>query len=676
MSKTLKFGIIILVILCVLLLAITLLDIPSLAQGSLVLAQTESTPVPQESAPVDSDLVAAVTNAIDKSGDRFDAESYIIDNVQIQDDGQVAAVWLAAVDPETGESIGREPELVMAQMDESGKWLILTDGEEKFAEVLTDFQYASKSIEGDITLDPEPLPKDTTVYGGYYLPWAQNLTKRLTWSVAHSSCYPTYYCTHAFDFADGTMFPLVAAKGGFVYHWKDTCANGDSSCTNSITLQDRSTTPWTYQIYMHIAQGSIPASLKQVGKTVLQGQYIANVDDTGYSTGHHVHFMVVSEATKYISTSGYVWGVALDVTFKDVSINWDSVTKGGRPRLAYEAEDYGGVGQTYYTSGNKPANPPTGALTAPLTKTYITNPLLTVSGWGQDDISVTKYEILANYDGNWVTIGEQTQTTSPFTTTIDLCNTDIPDGPFYLALRVWDYEGSPSAVLSTRELIKGVECTSGVDPDVTLTKVDGKVLLPNSGQVSATVVKGSTNSNIASVAFWFHGTNWNGDSWVLLGTDTNGADGWQAPFAAGTLGEANTYTVLAVATDALGNQGTDLTFSAVLDKTSPWIEFDSINSPVSEGQVSITWTSGDQLTGINHYVLEMKVNDGDWQTLESDLSRAASSYEIDVNESELIIIKLTVSDNAGNVAIGKTALFSDGYVFPNNYVFPTFMNEN
>jgi hypothetical protein len=676
MSKTLKIGIIILVILCVALLAVTFLDIPSLAQGELVLAQTESTPVPQESSEVEPDLVAAVMEAVDKSVDSFDAELYIIDNIQFQDDGQVAAVWLAALDPETGESIGREPDLVMAQMDAEGNWQVLTDDESKFTDVLTNFQYADKSIQGDITEDPEPLPKDTTVYGGYYLPWAEGLTKRLTWSVGHTSCYPIYYCTHAFDFADGTMFPIVAAKGGFVYHWKDTCANGDSSCTNSITLQDRSTTPWTYQIYLHIAQGSVPSSLKQVGKTVLQGQYIANVDDTGYSTGHHVHFMVVSEDTKYISTNGYVWGVALDITYKDVSINWDSATQGGRPRLAYEAEEYGGEGQTYYTSGNAPANPPTGALTAPLTKTYITDPMLTVSGWGRDDVSVTKYEILAKYDGDWVTIGEKSQTTSPFTTTIDLCETDIPDGPFTLALRVWDYEGSPSGILSQRELIKGVECTSGVDPDVTLTTVGGDVLLPKSGQVSATVTKGSTNSDIASVDFWFHGTNWNGDSWILLGTDTDDADGWQVPFEAGTRGESNAYTVLAVATDGKGNQGTDLTFSAVLDKTEPWIEFDPIHSPVAAGQVSITWTSGDQLTGIDHYVLDMKVNDGEWQILESSLSRVASSYEIDVNESELIIIRLTVSDKAGNVAVGKTAFFSDGYVFPNSYLFPTFMGDD
>jgi hypothetical protein len=670
-SKTLKFGIIILAILCLALLALTIFELPGRQAGDQVAAQSEGTPPAWD----ESDLATAVATAIDKAGDWLPADSYVIDNIQYQDDGQVAAVWLAAVDPETGDTIGREPDLVMAERDADGKWALMASGEEKFDEVLTEFQYADKTIQGDIDAEPAAISKDAKVYGGYYLPWAQNLTKRLTWSVGHSSCYPTYYCTHAFDFADGTMFPMVAAKGGTVYHWKDSCANGDTSCTNSITIQDRSTTPWTYQIYLHIAQGSIPASLKQVGAPVMQGQYIANVDDTGYSTGHHVHFMVVSEDTKYLSVSGYIWGVALDVTFRDVSINWDAATQGGRPRLEYEAATYGGEGQTYYTSGNAPANPPTGALTAPLTKTYQTAPQMTVSGWGQDDVAVTKLEILANYDGsNWVTIGEQT--TTPFTTSVNLCETDIPDGPFKVALRVWDYEGNPSAVLSEREVVKGVECTAGTDPDVTLDKVDGSVLLPKSGQVSATVTRGSTNASITSVAFWFHDTNWNTDHWTLLGTDTNGADGWQVPFEAGALVESTAYSILAVATDASGNQGTDLTFNAILDKTAPWVTFEPISSPYSEDQVTLHWTGGDLLSGLSHYELAVKVDDGEWQELDSNLSRDATTYQFALASNQLIVFRLIAKDYVGNLSTDFNALYTEGYVidFDYLYIVPYFLD--
>ena len=147
------------------------------------------------------------------------------------------------------------------------------------------------------------------------------------------------------------MFEILAAKGGYVYHWRDTCANGNPNCTNSITLEDRSTSPWTYQIYMHIAQNSIPLALKTTGIFVAQGQKIANADDTGYSTGHHLHFMVVEKATLDACVN-YCFGKAVDITFRDVGINWDAGTQGGRPRLASEAAWYGGTGRTYYASAN------------------------------------------------------------------------------------------------------------------------------------------------------------------------------------------------------------------------------------------------------------------------------------------------------------------------------------
>ncbi len=106
------------------------------------------------------------------------------------------------------------------------------------------------------------------------------------------------------------------------------------------------------------------------------------------------------------------------------------------------------------------------------------------------------------------------------------------------------------------------------------------------------------------------------------------------------------------------------------------VNFGSINSPLLAGPFTITWDAGDQLAGISHYALAMKVNNGEWQTLDSNLSKEASSYIINVNETELIIIRLMVMDNAGNVTIGKTALYSEGYVFPEGLIFPIFFNNH
>ncbi|HOT53764.1 MAG TPA: hypothetical protein PLH68_07080, partial [Anaerolineaceae bacterium] len=63
------------------------------------------------------------------------------------------------------------------------------------------------------------------------------------------------------------------------------------------------------------------------------------------------HFMVVEQNTLNACLT-YCWGKSVDITFRDVDINWDAATQGGRPRLASEASWYGGSGRTYYTSAN------------------------------------------------------------------------------------------------------------------------------------------------------------------------------------------------------------------------------------------------------------------------------------------------------------------------------------
>lgn len=672
MSKSLKFGIFLLAALCVALLVLVLVGVP-LGQG---MAETANPAMETPGDPeFNEDLIQAVEEALESATGKWAIFDFRIDHIQVQDDGQLALVWLAAVDLESGKLLGREPELALAELKLDGGWQVHLEDSENFDDKFRDFQYAEKSQAGDILDESQAQPKSGRVFGGYYLPWAAGLEKRLTWSVGHTSCTPTYYCTHAFDFADGTMFPLVAAKGGTVFHWKDTCSNGDTYCTNSITLQDRSTTPWTYQIYIHIAKDSIPEQLKTVGTPVLQGQYIADVDDTGYSSGHHVHFMVVAENTRYLSGNGYVWGVAEDITYKDVEINWDPVSQGGRPRLAYEAETYGGEGRTYYISGNEPANPPTGGLTAPSNRTLLTDPLMQVSGWGEDDTSVTKYEVMAKYDTDWVLIDE-VDGGDTFSTTVDLCETDIPDGAFKLGLRIWDYEGNLSGIKTVRKLVKDVTCgVAGTDPVVTLQNFGGRVVLPLSGLVSADVSSGSTGSEIASVDFWFHGNNWQNHHWVFLGQDQNGSNGWQAPITTVNWPQAGNYTLLAVATDIAGNQAADVVFNAIVDQTPPLIQLSPVSSPVSGNQVVLEWTASDSLGGLNYFVLRQKLNDQDYLILEGAIPGDKRSIAIPVQPGNVMVFELIAYDRSGNSASHKTSLYTIGYEFPFEGVMPIFSEQ-
>jgi hypothetical protein len=315
-------------------------------------------------------------------------------------------------------------------------------------------------------------------------------------------------------------------------------------------------------------------------------------------------------------------------------------------------------------------------LTAPATKTYVTSRNLTVSGWGQDDIGVVKMEILANYNGSWVQIGNE-QTANPFTTTIDLCKTSVPNGPFKLGLRVWDYEGNPSGIMTQRKLIKNVECSAnGTNPTVNLVKNSGTLALPASGFVSAEVTKGRTGSTITSVEFWFHGRNWSTNDWVYLGKDTNGSKGWQAPVVTSGMTEANNYTILAVATDSAGNKGVDVSFNGIVDRTPPWITLNPIPSPVTSDQVTITWTGGDALSGLDYFSLAVNVNGAGYQPIKSFLPRTTTSYTFSPLENEqLIIFKLTAFDKAGNQQEQSVALYTEGYEFEFNFMFPIFYNE-
>ena len=146
------------------------------------------------------------------------------------------------------------------------------------------------------------------------------------------------------------MFPLIAAKGGTVKSFKWTCPNYGTSCTNFLILEDQSTIPASYQVYYHMAYNTIPSRLRVVGAMVQQGEYVGDVDDTGDSTGHHLHYHVYTTP----NTSDWSWGSSVDITFDDVPMN------GGRPRTCAEAREYPDLGSqclpnNLYTSGNTPA---------------------------------------------------------------------------------------------------------------------------------------------------------------------------------------------------------------------------------------------------------------------------------------------------------------------------------
>jgi len=396
-----------------------------------------------------------------KAAGRQDILAFVIydvavDRVDFSKDGKTALVWISLVDKETGLVQPGEPGLVIAteKKDPTKPWKLIFQADNEFGAALAGLP--KKLISDDQKAQYRPteqkLQKDTTVFTGYRLPWKKGETVRLTGSIGHVYTYKSCpsSCLYAFDFANGTMFDVVAARQGTVKYvvWK--YENGDPKNANYIVLEDTSTTPTTYQVYLHLAKDSIPAALRKEGAKVVQGQFLGKADDTGYSTGHHLHFHVHTNPESY-------WGKSVDIVFDDVTVN------GGRPRLCSETSAYPQLGkecmpENKYVSNNGDTESPTGGITSPDPGTKIKAPTVNISGWMKDDTGVASGQLYYKVgNGKWEPIGKPVKK-GEFSRSIDLCAAGIPDGEFSLALEVTDQAGNVSKLQGKQEFEKKYEC--------------------------------------------------------------------------------------------------------------------------------------------------------------------------------------------------------------------------
>ena len=401
-----------------------------------------------------------------------------VERIEYGQDGSVALVYVALQDSLTGEIIASEPGLSIAvnatraDPTDADNWQVSIQSAPDFADQVAALppELLSEDLKMRFLTPEQPAQPQNSiqVFTGYKLPWAAGLEKRLSGSIWHilpgGSCTTT--CRYAYDWADGTMFPLLASKGGVVKSFRYGCPNGSTSCTNFVVLEDQSTIPTTYQVYYHLAYNSLPEHLRAAGAQVLQGQYIGDVDDTGYSTGHHLHYHVFVSTTR----SNYEWGYSVDFTYDDVAIN------GGHPRTCSEATNNPGYGtecmvgkdgkagtadDNRFLSQNTPAHPPSGEVTAPANRQFITSQFMSVAGTATDDIQVTRVQVLGNWNDTWHTLDNITPSvgTGIFAKDVDLCAANVPEGPFKMMVKVFDREGgqaeaSPGAI----QLIKNFAC--------------------------------------------------------------------------------------------------------------------------------------------------------------------------------------------------------------------------
>jgi murein DD-endopeptidase MepM/ murein hydrolase activator NlpD len=395
------------------------------------------------------DAIQAAVNQQREAMPVYEIYATQIDHLRVDSGQGWASAWLNPLDPHTGRVVPAEPGLALARYLAGGWQAILPGAAEWEPALLAAPEAILPAAEKDAWLETAAqaqAAQSTQTFSGYRLPWESGKTMFLTQSVHHDAYTPSGTAHYAFDFAapydasqhGSPMFAAYAARAGTVAlaEWRNP--NGNEQYPNYLVLKDTATNPVSYQLYLHLAQDSIPAELRTPGVQVQQGQYLGLADDTGQSSGNHLHFQVETTLLGY-------WGQSVDITFDDVAIN------GGRPRIKSDLlyckpSDVCLQTQDTYTSGNATVGdrtPPRGEFSAPAQDGMtLTGGHLQVSGWAaDDDPGLLSAQIVASYAGAWHDLGAPFSS-SPFSLDWDLCAAGVPDGPVSLALRMLDKNGN------------------------------------------------------------------------------------------------------------------------------------------------------------------------------------------------------------------------------------------
>jgi hypothetical protein len=470
-------------------------SIPTVSSSALY---AEPRPSTQKQQLIEDQIKQAILAAV-ASNKRYVQGGLVADlqvtEIKISQDQQWATAWVVYYDPQIEAVIPSEPGLAVAHF--------LKDRWQVFLSTDLDWQNAITQLPDDL------LPKDEkdmwvtmsqgsvenfTTQSGYLLPWHGGQTGYLSRSVGHDADYTTAH--YAFDFyfpgntvcpsggteansgTTGLNFNVYASKAATVWGWDDSVTDCDHSKVNFIVLQNIDD-PTIFQLYMHLSQGSIPPALKSVGAPVARGQFIALADNTGNSTGSHLHFQI--ERTPNWPPSNPYWNTSLDVTFDDVDIN------GGRPRVSpadppyCRPDDICNVFRQTYVSGNYylgDSTPPIGELTGVITGEIVATNTITLTGWGSDNQSGLDYgQLVADFNGAWHNLGSQFN--PDFTYSWDLCNPNlpVPDGPVSVALLLYDLAGNPAPRVGLTHFTKNYSCP--IPPPVCIPGLDQVTLFPD-----------------------------------------------------------------------------------------------------------------------------------------------------------------------------------------------------
>jgi hypothetical protein len=223
------------------------------------------------------------------------------------------------------------------------------------------------------------------------------------------------------------------------------------------------------------------------------------------------------------------------------------------------------------------------------------------------------------------------------------------DGTYYLKVKAWNHPGAGgSAYFYNLNLQK-----DSSPPTASITFPFGAWMPVNPFTMTADAADVG-DGELQRVDFYWHSTNWSSDHWVLLGSDTDGSDGWQVNVDPTTLGSLAGTTLLVQAVDHAGRTANPAYWNIVLENTPPTVTMQSLSPTSDTSAFILRWSASDNLSGVN--TLDLQVNKGSgWVDAVTGIPAGTTEMWYVGLPGENLSFRMRATDRANNVSAYPTS---------------------
>lgn len=216
------------------------------------------------------------------------------------------------------------------------------------------------------------------------------------------------------------------------------------------------------------------------------------------------------------------------------------------------------------------------------------------------------------------------------------------NGTYYIKLRAWNNPG----VGGSQYFYNLHFYIDNADPVLSFNNPANANGFLGSQDVALTAFASDSQSGISQVDFYIHENDWINLNWELLGSDTNGADGWSAPL---NRPDQSGIALYVKAIDRSRNVAGQGYWNLSIDRTPPQTNLLPLTANQTSTAFQLEWTGNDNLAGIDYYELQWAVDGATWINYPLIFTGYTKSTWIIGSPGHSYAFRMHGIDRAGNV---------------------------